>query len=366
MRFWRNALHFTPAERRGLYCLLGLVILVWALYFTLDYWLEPPALTWELNDSASAAQRKAGPGAALRQSFDPNTVDAETLIAMGLPDWLAQRVLKYRQAGGRFRGKEDLLRIYGMDSAWYREVAAYIRLSPRPDKAHSSPQKKEIPALKPRYFDPNNAAGKELLAMGLSEREVRGIVGYREKYRPFRAPDELFAVYNLDSARASALIPYVRLDSVPHLPKGKKTAAKKREKVNLNEADSLSLLAVKGIGPYSASVLLKQRRALGAFHSLGQLEGTFPFDSVRLGQLAEQLYCAGPIPRYDLNRIPLDSLEAHPYISKELARNIDFFRREVRPFESVTELANIELVDPVLLRKIAPYFYVQKVREKRK
>ena len=45
----------------------------------------------------------------LLHAFDPNTLPENELVALGLPKGLAGRIVRYREKGGKFRRKEDML-----------------------------------------------------------------------------------------------------------------------------------------------------------------------------------------------------------------------------------------------------------------
>lgn len=59
-------------------------------------------------------------------TFDPNTASLTEFDSLGFPDFLAQRIHNYRSKNGKFRVKTDLLKLYGMDTAFYNQVAPYI------------------------------------------------------------------------------------------------------------------------------------------------------------------------------------------------------------------------------------------------
>ncbi|MEJ0056221.1 MAG: helix-hairpin-helix domain-containing protein [Bacteroidota bacterium] len=62
--------------------------------------------------------------------FDPNTLAEDKLAQLGLPAFLVKRIARYREKGGSFRKKEDVAKIYGMDSAWYRKAEPWITIAP--------------------------------------------------------------------------------------------------------------------------------------------------------------------------------------------------------------------------------------------
>lgn len=60
--------------------------------------------------------------------FDPNSVDSATLTQLGLPPWIARRIIRYRNAGGTFRTPEDMQKIYGLSPKDYQAIRPYIHI----------------------------------------------------------------------------------------------------------------------------------------------------------------------------------------------------------------------------------------------
>src|SRR6056297_2393306 len=53
--------------------------------------------------------------------FNPKEVGKEELMEMGGKEYLAGNIISYRNAGGRFKNKTDLLRIYGMEDKTFQK-----------------------------------------------------------------------------------------------------------------------------------------------------------------------------------------------------------------------------------------------------
>ena len=64
--------------------------------------------------------------------FDPNTVGAEDLQRLGFTERQAGAILRYREAGGRFRRKSDFAKSYVVDDSVYQRLEPYIDI-PRID-----------------------------------------------------------------------------------------------------------------------------------------------------------------------------------------------------------------------------------------
>ena len=64
-----------------------------------------------------------------RHTFDPNTADSIELLEQGFKPWQVRNMLKYRAKGGKWKKSEDMLKIYGVDSAFYAELEPYIHIN---------------------------------------------------------------------------------------------------------------------------------------------------------------------------------------------------------------------------------------------
>ena len=76
--------------------------------------------------------------------FDPNNAPAKDLLMLGFSQNLATRITRYREKGGKFKTKSDLLKIYGVDSTFYQRLYPFISLPER--EANKRKEDKEIRA----------------------------------------------------------------------------------------------------------------------------------------------------------------------------------------------------------------------------
>ncbi len=130
-----NLLYFSKGESRGAALL---IVLCFGVLLLPDWikkqWTRAETETepeWKEQLEEHFAQKTAIVEAAdtLRPAvFDPNTVSMDSLLAMGVPEKVAHTLIKYRDKGGRFRRKEDLKKIYGMDSVMYDQLSGFIQL----------------------------------------------------------------------------------------------------------------------------------------------------------------------------------------------------------------------------------------------
>ncbi|MBO5916804.1 MAG: helix-hairpin-helix domain-containing protein, partial [Bacteroidales bacterium] len=142
------------------------------------------------------------------------------------------------------------------------------------------------------------------------------------------------------------------------------------QRLDLNRVDSLTLLSVKGIGPYSAGKILAYRRALGGFVSLDQLdeiEGLRAENLQLLKQMA-YLHSAEAPPAGDslaavkqllVNKADFKQLLRHPYLSYHQVCAIVNRRRESGRIDSLEALVFMEEFGPKDLHRLRPYLDFQ-------
>lgn len=62
-------------------------------------------------------------------TFNPNTIDSAEAISLGIPVKQVNTLLRYRNKGGRFRKKEDILKLYGLDPDIAHQLIPFIELT---------------------------------------------------------------------------------------------------------------------------------------------------------------------------------------------------------------------------------------------
>lgn len=135
--------------------------------------------------------------------FDPNKATKEELKSLGFTPHLASRIENYRNKGGRFKLKTDLLKIYGMDSALYFRLSKYIEL---PDNINSTQPDEIKPSSQIRVqntiekFNINLADSSQFIRIyGIGSKLSVRIIKYRESLGGYISMNQLFEVYGLDS-----------------------------------------------------------------------------------------------------------------------------------------------------------------------
>lgn len=183
-------------------------------------------------------------------------------------------------------------------------------------------------------FNPNTISSEEALKLGFSKKLTSTLINFRNKGGKFFKPDDLKKLYGLSPKLFQTLESYILIpnnrkefkkDSANYKSFPKKIYAK--TSVELNSADSLSIVYLKGIGPSFTKRIIKYRTMLGGFHNINQLKEVYGMTDSLFLSLSSQVQIdktkLTPIP---INSIDLNSLRKHPYFNFQTAQAIINFR----------------------------------------
>ena len=228
--------------------------------------------------------------------------------------------------------------------------------------ALNSANKKVVAAL--FLFNPNSVSEEQAIQLGMTTRQINNIFNYRSKGGVFRKKSDLGKLYAFDSLSYQRLKPYIDLpDTFVRQPKSfaernhNSTYIRKELIVELNSADSAQLVALRGVGPYSASRILKHRNKLGGFVKTEQLKEVWGIsDSMYQVILPQITLNVGIVQKIDINRATVEHLKNHPYVWKfALARAIVNYREQHGAFKTVKDMQDIILLPDTVLLKLEPY-----------
>ncbi|NDC30585.1 MAG: hypothetical protein EBZ58_06555 [Bacteroidetes bacterium] len=216
-------------------------------------------------------------------------------------------------------------------------------------------------------FDPNTASDKDLASLGFSSKNIRTIRNYLSKGGSFKLPEDLNKLYGVDKDVIEKTIPLVEIrnENKPYQNTSfkqdslKKTKGKKVfEVLEINAADSESLVKLYRIGPSLASKIINYRNKLGGFLNLNQLTEIWGFDEDILYDLQGKIKVdANRAKRLNLNNVDLETLKQHPYYKFKLSQAIVNYRLQHGNFKSMNDLRNIRIVNDSILKLISIYGY---------
>ncbi len=208
-------------------------------------------------------------------------------------------------------------------------------------------------------FDPNSATQEEFEKLGLTHKQAQVIVKYREKGGVFKTKEELKKIYVLPDGFYDRVKDSIYIGTLENSHNSKiANVLPEKISIELNQADSSSLLELPGIGPYYAMRIIEYRKKIGGFVCSEQLLEIKGIDTSRFSLFAHMVFADTlKIVKKDLNKATLNELTSNPYIGLYAARSIVRFR-EIVGKEGIT-LATLVLnkvLSPDVLKNLRHYF----------
>lgn len=389
----RKRWEFTARELRAILLLIPLLaLLVWLLAETARPEFDDTALI--LGDAIACPGNAPGPAEAAIPdaqlfAFDPNSVTYEELRRLGIDKKIAASIIKYRTSGKTFAIAEDFAACYGITDSIYSILKPYIviaeeyRIHPvsqaYTNPGHSSEQSAEkigkrrsVPqAAVP--FDPNTLDEEGFEALGFSLRQARAIINFRNACGGFRTAEDFGKSYAVSDEAYLRLKDYIIIAAPDNTANGdastpafatqpvETNARPKRasaQHLELNGADSLSLLMVRGIGPKTASAILSYRRRLGGYRDASQVIETGVVTERNWELMNEEIWadsCA--IQKIDINFAPPNTIAEHPYITPRTMRRITRNRQLKGGWSTIEDMIEDNTLTSEEALKLAPYLH---------
>lgn len=208
-------------------------------------------------------------------------------------------------------------------------------------------------------FDPNTATETDFQKLGLKPNVVKSILNYRAKGGKFFSTADFKKIYTLDENDFNRLKDYI---VIPNHSFGEKKKFDSQKPINpiyldINSADSIQWIQLKGIGSFLASKIIKYRNALGGFYSVSQISEVYgmkpeTFDSIKSFLNLSPNYT---IKKININTADFDQLNAHPYINSKQAKIIISYRLQHGAYSSIDELKKTDSFTSAEIEKLKTY-----------
>jgi competence protein ComEA len=204
----KNYFSISEKEARGFIVLTIIMLLVIFVPFAIKFipfqqtQVDSPIVINLSEDSDTTSQYNLFP-------FNPNLISTLEWNKMGINDALSQRIEKYKTAGGKFKIKSDLRKIYGFPEETYLVLHQFILL---PDSlVKTEPKKKQKPVVrikKPSKLININTANETQLETiyGIGPVLSKRILKYRTLLGGFVYKEQLKEVYGLDNLAVEQII----------------------------------------------------------------------------------------------------------------------------------------------------------------
>lgn len=300
-KLWK-ILFVLPSRHRAGYLQLLILIFIFLLLKTFSGILYPPrpiSFTQMNVDSLLLVMDNASIYEVEEDSFflfDPNRATHSQFVRMGISTEVSNRIIKYRSRGGTFKEKSDLMKIYGFEEELFLKLAPFVNL---PEELVDN-----LEIIK------SNTDPKKEIEKILVEKEDSK---FQEKE------------------------PLVR--------------------ISLNEADSIALEELYGIGPSIAKGIVKYRKRLGGFVSYDQIFEVYNMTDERFEEIKKYYYIDENYePRkMSINNDDFKTLLIHPYFDYSTVKNLFNYRDQHGEYDSIDDLRDLFFMTDSLFYKLKPY-----------
>jgi DNA uptake protein ComE-like DNA-binding protein len=301
----RDYFEYYPGERRGLMA-VAIIIFLWGAGLILYSRIPVPAerdlefktAVEKYQASQTASKIAADSIASVAKNavklfyFDPNTLSADSLKLLGIPERAVNSIVNYRSKGGEFRSADQLAKIYTLSAEDFERVAPFITIE---------------------SVEQQN---------------------WKQQYEKFEKKEFAFSA-----------------DSV-----GEQKQYKKPRILELNLADTLDLVEIYGIGNYLARKIVERRDALGGFLHINQLLEVYKVDNEVLDKIEPYLTIdSSLVNKININTTTTDELKKHPYIKYSLANSLVNYRKAHGPYRKHEDLMKSHLMNDSIFKLIRPY-----------
>ena len=206
--------------------------------------------------------------------FDPNIADYNQLIEFGFNRFQAQNLIEYRKKAGVFNSRTDLLKIYGIDSIFYKTIENHIQIeiTDEPTIVRSKPALVQI--------ELNSADSTELVQLnGIGSVYANRILKYRELLGGFYSTSQILEVYNFPEETYRKIEGNISVDTFLI------------KKIRLNFAEYPDLLKHPYLHKKQVEAVLNYRNKNGSFHEIFQLKSSGIIDSETFSKVRPYLTC---------------------------------------------------------------------------
>lgn len=239
-------------------------------------------------------------------------------------------------------------------------------------KKYPTHYSKEKPTYTLFQFDPNTADQETLQQLGIKPNIAKNIIKYRSKGGKFNKATDFAKIYGITPTQYQQLEPYIDIkqqttttqsETPPILIPTLHTATKTIQAdtlpyiVELNTADTASLIAIKGIGKYTANQIIHYRKQLGGFYRIEQLTEVKGIRAKNFDKIKPHLTIeTNNIKKINVNKASIEQLKRHPYIQRfTKAKAIYDYRRKKIKLNSIEQLYVLDEFSKEEINRLKPY-----------
>jgi DNA uptake protein ComE-like DNA-binding protein len=146
--------------------------------------------------------------------FDPNSIEYEDLIRLGLSEKTAHTFIKFRERGAVFSVASDLLKVYGIDSSCFSRLSPFIRIEVEKEN-HFEAKLSPAPTSVLRTIEINSADSATWITLpGIGPVFAGRICRFRNYLGGFVKVQQLNEVYHFPAETYTLIVKFLVVDSL--------------------------------------------------------------------------------------------------------------------------------------------------------
>ena len=269
--FLKDYFTFSRRERNGIIVLMAIMLILVIVniivplvmdnqeYNYSDY--ETELLNFENSVKSGESKKENEYKVSRLFKFNPNTVNECDLTDLGFDKRVIRNIIKYRDRGGYFYRKEDLLKIYGIDTPGYKRVAPFIYLETEGIRHLSAEDNNNEHSSSARKLININRTDVSMLAdsLGIDRALSERIIKYRYLLGGFSDKNQFDEIYGITRRQSVYLAENVFIDTALI------------RKININNANEKVLSNHPYINDYYARAIIKYRKFSGDVIKINEL-----------------------------------------------------------------------------------------------
>ncbi len=208
-------------------------------------------------------------------------------------------------------------------------------------------------------FDPNKIGQADWEKLGLSPKQAKAILKYRDKGGRFRKTQDLQKMYTINEVLYKRLVPYVSIANEEETGKRLRHPVYVKPElaaVEINGADTIELDKIKGIGMVFANRIVKYRERIGGFYKKEQLMEVFGLDSVKYNEIKGQVTLdAGKLKKININTAQFDDFKNHPYIKYKQVNALIQYRKQHGNYSNIADVYKVAIMNQETVSRLSPY-----------
>ncbi len=211
--------------------------------------------------------------------FNPNSDSEEKLTKAGIYNNIAKRIVNFRNSGGKFYQKEDLLKIYGIKEDYYSKIEPYIIINItnpvyKPFEKNQNQNFKTV-KIKPKINEMDSTSLVNLYMIG--EKLASRIAKFKEKLGGFYSLEQVKEVYGINDETYIKLLEQINSETG------------KFEKIQINIISKENLAKHPYFGKKMAEIVINFRNQHGNFETSDDLLKTKVINQEKLSKILPYL-----------------------------------------------------------------------------